>query len=155
MLNTISIFCRPLRSTTIIGAVTVACSPPSQFAVRRSFFTTARCDAIPKPLNIPLPPNSCAPNAEVAKLFNTTKPDVMQDLTTDSTNPLPSTVDLKNTKKWKCTVYQFESCPFCRKARACLDYLGIPYTVRKFLYILHILKLYFFSLIFILTERIR
>lgn len=30
-----------------------------------------------------------------------------------------------------CQVYllQFESCPFCRKVRACLDFLKIPYTI--------------------------
>ncbi|KFH00582.1 prostaglandin-E synthase [Toxoplasma gondii VAND] len=30
-----------------------------------------------------------------------------------------------------CSVYllQFESCPFCRKVRACLDFLNIPYTL--------------------------
>ncbi|KEP63400.1 UNVERIFIED_CONTAM: prostaglandin-E synthase [Hammondia hammondi] len=30
-----------------------------------------------------------------------------------------------------CSVYllQFESCPFCRKVRACLDFLNVPYTL--------------------------
>ncbi|PFH36028.1 prostaglandin-E synthase [Besnoitia besnoiti] len=30
-----------------------------------------------------------------------------------------------------CAVYlfQFESCPFCRKVRACLDFLRVPYTI--------------------------
>jgi len=39
---------------------------------------------------------------------------------------LPSDVVLQN-----CTVrlYQFESCPFCRKARAALDHLKVPYTI--------------------------
>lgn len=32
-------------------------------------------------------------------------------------------------RKCEVTVYQFESCPFCRKARAVLDYCKIPYTI--------------------------
>lgn len=42
---------------------------------------------------------------------------------------LPSGIDLKDSTQWKCTIYQFESCPFCRKVRSCLDYLRIPYEV--------------------------
>lgn len=29
----------------------------------------------------------------------------------------------------KLQVFQFESCPFCRKVRACLDYLKLPYEI--------------------------
>jgi microsomal prostaglandin-E synthase 2 len=39
---------------------------------------------------------------------------------------LPSDLDLS---KCEVTVYQFESCPFCRKARAVLDLARIPYNV--------------------------
>lgn len=27
------------------------------------------------------------------------------------------------------SLYQYESCPFCRKVRSCLDYHGVPYTI--------------------------
>jgi microsomal prostaglandin-E synthase 2 len=39
---------------------------------------------------------------------------------------LPADLDLR---KCKVTLYQFESCPFCRKARAVLDFCNIPYDV--------------------------
>lgn len=39
---------------------------------------------------------------------------------------LPQDVDIR---KCKVTLYQFESCPFCRKARAALDFCSIPYDV--------------------------
>ena len=49
----------------------------------------------------------------------------------ESTTPvlvteLPNDLDLN---KCEVTVYQFESCPFCRKARAVLDLARIPYNV--------------------------
>ena len=34
-----------------------------------------------------------------------------------------------NLRECKVTLYQFESCPFCRKARAVLDFCNIPYDV--------------------------
>jgi microsomal prostaglandin-E synthase 2 len=39
---------------------------------------------------------------------------------------LPGDIDLS---KCQVTVYQFESCPFCRKARAVLDLARVPYNV--------------------------
>lgn len=47
----------------------------------------------------------------------------------DSSVALPDDMNLHDTERWKCAVYQFESCPFCRKVRACLDYFRIPYQV--------------------------
>lgn len=42
---------------------------------------------------------------------------------------LPKEIDLHDSSRWQCTIYQFESCPFCRKVRACLDYFHIPYHI--------------------------
>ena len=39
---------------------------------------------------------------------------------------LPSDINLR---ECQVTLYQFESCPFCRKARAVLDFAGIAYDV--------------------------
>lgn len=39
---------------------------------------------------------------------------------------IPSEVSLQ---KSEVTLYQFESCPFCRKVRACLDYHRLPYEI--------------------------
>lgn len=39
---------------------------------------------------------------------------------------LPAGLDIR---RCKVTLYQFESCPFCRKARAVLDLCNVPYTV--------------------------
>jgi len=48
--------------------------------------------------------------------------------------PLPELVehlpfDLRRSKGVKVRLYQFESCPFCRKARSCLDFHRIPYEI--------------------------
>ncbi|CAK0904975.1 unnamed protein product, partial [Prorocentrum cordatum] len=39
---------------------------------------------------------------------------------------LPAGVDLHRSH---VRLYQFESCPFCRKVRACLDYHRVPYEI--------------------------
>jgi len=41
-------------------------------------------------------------------------------------NTIPDSVSLKSSE---VKLYQFESCPFCRKVRACLDYHQIPYKI--------------------------
>ena len=54
-------------------------------------------------------------------------------LACESSLPSPSLVTglppSINLRKCQVTLYQFESCPFCRKARAVLDLCGIPYDV--------------------------
>lgn len=50
-----------------------------------------------------------------------------------SSSSLPPVIDSipaeVNLKDCKVRLYQFESCPFCRKARGCLDYENIPYQI--------------------------
>lgn len=131
----------PLRSTTVVGTLTMLCSSRHQSnkiqLQRRHLFRTsaARCHSVKASSTtstFPLLPNSGPPGPEVSKLFNTTQPDVVLDLEgATSEDLLPAEIDLRNTCQWKVTVYQFESCPFCRKVRACLDYLGVPYSVRS------------------------
>lgn len=108
-------------------AVLTASSPllhPSGYR----FFPVVRCQSTAA--SLPLPPKAPLVTSEVSKLFNTTKPDVQRDLeSTDSL--LPADVNLRNTEKWNLVLYQFDSCPFCRKVRVCLEFLRIPYSVRR------------------------
>jgi len=67
--------------------------------------------APPTPLRVAVA--SCETAAPVAA-----KPDLVEEI--------PAGVNLL---KSKVRLYQFESCPFCRKARGCLDYNNIPYEI--------------------------